>query len=117
MSQFYNESGKSTTAGQCPFLADEIKIDRIEMSNEESVFISYDSHEIRFDVFIRGSDRIFDIEIQSTDTKDLPEGSRYYQEVMDVDTLKSRQKYMKMKTSHVIFICMKDIFKNVCPMK
>ncbi len=66
-----------------------IKIDRIEMSNEESVFIDYDSHGIRLDVFVKGSDRIFDIEIQCTDTKDLPERSRYYQGVMDVDTLKS----------------------------
>ncbi len=92
-----------------------IKIDRIEMSNEESVFIDYDSHGIRLDVFVRGSDRIFDIEIQCTDTKDLAERSRYYQGVMDVDTLKSGQKYREMKTSHVIFICMEDIFKNELP--
>lgn len=92
-----------------------IKIEHIEMSNEETIEIDFDSHGIRLDVYVKGSGQIFDVEMQTTDTKDLPERSRYYQGLMDLDTLKSGQKYKELKTSHVIFICMEDIFYNNIP--
>ena len=38
--------------------------------------------------------------------------TRYYQGVMDVDMLKSGEPYRALKESHVIFICLKDIFKQ-----
>ena len=44
--------------------------------------------------------------------KELPERSRYYQGVIDVDLLKSGQKYKDLKTSFVIFICVDDIFEK-----
>ena len=53
--------------------------------------------------------------MQATDTKELPERSRYYQGVIDVDLLKSGQKYKDLKTSFVIFICVNDIFGNGLP--
>ena len=92
-----------------------IKIERMEFANEESIFIDYDSRGVRLDVFVKDTNQIFDVEIQVKETKDLPERSRYYQGIMDVDTLKSGQKYNELKTSHVIFICMADIFQNNLP--
>ena len=53
--------------------------------------------------------------MQATDTKELPERARYYQSVIDVDTLKSGQKYKDLKTSFVIFICIDDIFGSGHP--
>ena len=44
-----------------------------------------------------------------------PERARYYQGVIDVDLLKSGQKYKDMKTSFVIFICIDDIFGDGLP--
>ena len=93
----------------------DIKIDKIEMSNEESIEVDYDSKGIRLDVFVKGTDKIYDIELQVANTKELPERSRYYQGLMDLDTLKSGQKYKDLKDSHVIFICMEDIFDNALP--
>ena len=58
---------------------------------------------------------MFDVELQVANTKELPERARYYQGLMDIDTLKSGQKYKDLKTSHVIFICMADIFHNDLP--
>lgn len=58
---------------------------------------------------------MYDIEIQAANTSDLPERSRYYQALMDLDTLKEGQKYKNMKDSHVIFICLEDIFKTGLP--
>lgn len=92
-----------------------IKIERMEFANEESIFVDYDSRGVRLDVFVKDTNQIFDVEIQVKETKDLPERSRYYQGIMDVDTLKSGQKYNELKTSHVIFICMADIFQNNLP--
>ena len=92
-----------------------IKIEHMEMSNEETIEIDHDSHGIRLDVYVKDTGQIFDVEIQTTDTKDLPERSRYYQGLMDLDTLKSGQKYKNLKNSHVIFICMEDIFHNNLP--
>ena len=92
-----------------------IKIEKMEMSNEETIFIDHDSRGVRLDVYVKDTNQIFDVEIQTTDTKDLPERSRYYQGVMDVDSLKPSRPYKTMKNSHVIFICMTDIFRNGLP--
>ncbi len=95
----------------------EFKIERIEISQEEEINIDFDSKGIRLDVYAKGSDglKVYNIEMQATDTKELPERSRYFQGVIDVDLLKSGQKYKDLKTSFVIFICVNDIFGNGLP--
>lgn len=82
------------------------------MSQEEEINIDFDSKGIRMDVYAKDADglKVYNIELQATDTKELPERSRYYQGIIDVDLLKSGQKYKDMKTSFVIFICVDDIF-------
>ncbi len=50
--------------------------------------------------------------MQAANTNELPERSRYYQGIIDVDLLKSGQKYKCLKTSFIIFICIDDIFKR-----
>ncbi len=92
----------------------EFKIERIEMSQEEVVDIDFASKGIRMDVYARDADglKAYNIEIQTTDTGELPERARYYQGVMDVDLLKSGQQYKELKTSYIIFICIDDIFKK-----
>ena len=89
-----------------------IAIQKIEILGEESFGIDSDSKGIRLDVYAKDEKRVFDVEMQVTDTKELPERARYYQGVMDVDQLKSGEPYRALKESHVIFICMKDIFKK-----
>lgn len=93
----------------------EIDIEKLELSNEETIFTDPDSHGIRLDVYVKDTNQVFDIEMQTSNTGDLPERARYYQGIMDVDTLKASQQYKEMKDSHVIFICMKNIFKNKLP--
>ena len=92
-----------------------IKIERMKIHNEEVIDIDHDSKSIRLDVYVKDSERLYDIEIQTTDTKDLPERSRYYQALMDLDTLKTGQQYKDLKESHVIFICLDDIFHMNLP--
>ncbi len=66
------------------------------------------------DVYVKDADglKAYNIEMQTTDTEELPERARYYQGVMDVDLLKSGQQYKELKTTYIIFICMDDIFKR-----
>ena len=92
-----------------------IEIEKMEMRNEEVIEIDFDSKGIRLDVFVKDKDKMYDIELQTTNTKELPERSRYYQALMDLDTLKAGQTYKELKDSHVIFICFDDIFNQGLP--
>lgn len=75
-----------------------IEIDSIIMAQEEEVFGDYDSKSIRMDVYAKNATESFDLEMQTIDTKELPERARYYQGLMDVDNLKSGEVYSNMKT-------------------
>ena len=88
----------------------EIKIDHIEMKQEEYVEIDYGKKGIRLDVYASGSDKAFNLEMQATDTQELPERSRYYQSTLDLDDLNAGTDYKELKTSYIIFICVPDIF-------
>ncbi len=92
-----------------------IKIEKMEISNEEVIDIDYDAKAIRLDVFVKDSGKMYDIELQVANTRELPERARYYQGLMDLDSLKAGQMYKELNDSHVIFICMKNIFENDLP--
>ena len=74
-----------------------IKISQIEITNEETIEVDYDSKGIRLDVYVKDTTNLYDIELQIVNTKELPERARYYQGLMDLDTLKSGEKYKKLK--------------------
>ena len=90
----------------------EIEIDKIEIHNEETVQIDYGSKGIRLDVYAKNQSQAFSLEMQTTDTRELPERSRYYQGALDVQCLSSGQKYKELKDSYIIFICIPDIFNK-----
>ena len=93
----------------------EMQIDRMEMHGEETIETDFASKGIRLDVYAKNETSAYNIELQAADTKELPERARYYQGVMDVDCLKSGQKYRELKNSYVIFICIQDIFNSGLP--
>ena len=92
-----------------------IKIQKMEMHNEEMMDIDFDSKSIRLDIYVKEEKRMYDIELQVANTKELPERSRFYSAVMSIDTLKAGEHYKKLRDSHIIFICMEDIFKQGLP--
>ena len=93
----------------------EIEIDKIEINTQEVIDIDWQSKGVRLDVYAKNATQAFDIEVQTTDTGELPERARYYQGAMDVDCLKSGQDYKDLKNSYVIFICIPDIFGKGLP--
>ena len=87
----------------------EIKIDHIDMRQEEEVAIDYGKKAIRLDVYAVGNQEAYNLEMQATDTNELPERSRFYQSTLDLDDLNSGADYKDIKTSYIIFICVPDI--------
>ena len=88
----------------------EIRIDRIlQVDTQDVLSVSSDAHGVRLDVKVIDTDgRIFNIEMQTTDKRDIPQRSRYYQGTIDVTSLKPGQQYTDLPDSFVIFICTFD---------
>ena len=88
-----------------------IKVGKIEYpSLQKTIAPFYESKGIRLDVYVAEPSRVFDIEIQTSVSSDLPKRTRYYQSLMDVDCLLRGQSYAELKDSYVIFICTQDPF-------
>ena len=93
-----------------------IKVGKIEYpSLQKTIAPFYESKGIRLDVYVSDSDRVFDIEIQTSIPPSLPKRTRYYQSLMDVDNLLRGQSYAELKESYVIFICTQDPFGRGLP--
>ena len=93
-----------------------IKIDRLEPpQSERTIQETPGAKAVRFDVYTKDDSHVFDIEIQTTDAKNLPKRARYYQSVIDLDTLERGENYARLKESYIIFLCLKDIFRQGLP--
>ena len=93
-----------------------IKVGKIEYpSLQKTIAPFYESKGIRLDVYVSDSERVFDIEIQTSLPPSLPKRTRYYQSLMDVDNLLQGQSYAELKESYVIFICTQDPFGKGLP--
>ncbi len=62
------------------------------------------------DVFVKGTNEIYDLEMQTRHFDELPKRARYYQSLVDLDTLDRNQDYRQLKESFIIFICTADPF-------
>lgn len=85
----------------------EIKIKEIKVIQKEKTIDSVgNSRGVRFDVYLENDITIYDIEIQTSNTYDLPKRTRYYHSKMDANLLdKGEKSFDLLKTSYVIFIC------------
>ena len=90
----------------------DIKIDRIEYPElQKTIKPDADAKSIRLDVYIKDNkDVVYNIEMQASDTKELPKRSRYYQSLIDLQLIDKGQTYRKLSRSFIIFICLEDIF-------
>jgi predicted transposase/invertase (TIGR01784 family) len=89
-----------------------VEIEKIEYPEEEKVIdIAADSKSVRLDVYVKDEkSTIYNVEMQATDTKELPKRSRYYQAMIDLNLIEKGQTYGTLNKGYVIFICMVDIF-------
>ena len=61
-------------------------------------------------LYVKDSDKVFDIELQNALDDDLPLRTRFYQSMIDTDNLLKGQDYSELPSSFIIFICNFDPF-------
>ena len=88
-----------------------IKVGKIEyLETEKPIENFYESRGVRLDVYVKDSNRMFDLELQTGNYNDLLLRSRYYQSASDVSTTKRRTQFRKLKETFIIFLCVDDPF-------
>jgi len=90
----------------------DLEIDRVEYPElQKSIKQDMDAKSVRLDVYVKdGKEVVYDIEMQVSDTKELPKRSRYYQSMIDLQLIDKGQYYDELNRSYVIFICPFDAF-------
>ncbi len=90
-----------------------IKVSHIEYPELEKKIAPYFSSKgVRMDVYLKDSDKIIDVEMQSYPHAALPLRTRYYQSMIDADNLLKGQGYEDLKASYIVFICTDDPFRD-----
>lgn len=78
---------------------------------QKAINLQYDAKSIRLDVYVEDeTESVYNVEIQTTNEKNLPKRSRYYQGMIDLNILDSGESYNALKKSFIIFICNYDPF-------
>ena len=77
---------------------------------EKAIAPYYTSKGVRLDVYLKDEDKAIDVELQSYPQKALGKRMRYYQSMVDCDSLMKGQPYTKLKESYILFICKFDPF-------
>ncbi len=81
------------------------------LEDQESMNPDYAAKGIRMDVYLEDAgNAVYNVEMQTENTGELPERSRYYQAVIDINLIKRGEDYTALKKSYVIFICTFDLF-------
>ena len=85
----------------------------VKNEKQKAIEPAADGHGVRLDVYFEDDENtIYDIEMQNSDTKELPLRSRYYQGMMDLGHLDKGVKYSELPNSYVVFLCTFDLFKK-----
>lgn len=89
-----------------------IKISCIEYpKSQETIDISADAKSVRLDIYVEdGKETVYNIEMQTTENRNLPKRTRYYQGMIDLNILEKGENYRDLKRSFVIFVCTFDLF-------
>ncbi len=104
----------------------ELSIERIEYPElQKTIRPDAAAKGVRLDVYVKDDkNTVYNIEMQATDTRELPKRSRYYQGMIDLQLLdRGDISYTKLNQSYIIFICPFDLyqkgrhrytFENIC---
>ena len=85
----------------------------VKPERQKAIEITADGHGVRFDVYFEDDEKkVYDIEMQRSDTLELPLRSRYYQGMIDLDYLEKGKDYKELPDSYIIFLCTFDLFKH-----
>ena len=77
---------------------------------EKQIKPFYTSKGVRLDVYLKDNNKIIDVEIQTYRQDAIGKRTRYYQSMIDIDSLMKGQDYTELLDSYVLFICTYDPF-------
>ena len=61
--------------------------DIVYLEEQKAIDIEKDAKSVRLDVYIEEGNRVFNLEMQTTNKRNLPKRSRYYQGMIDLNTI------------------------------
>ena len=79
---------------------------------EKTIAPFYTTKGVRLDVYLKDENRIIDVELQSYKQDAIGKRTRYYQSMIDIDSLMKGQDYSELLDSYVLFICTNDPFEK-----
>lgn len=90
----------------------QVPIERVEyVGRQETLDTEPEDKGVRLDVYVRdGEGTVYNVEMQSSNTYELPQRTRYYQALMALDQIDRGERYNRLRDSYVIFICDFDPF-------
>ena len=102
-----------------------VKIAKIELTEpQKAEKKGYNAKGVRLDLYVVDENGvIYNVEVQTSDKKNLPKRMRYYQSIVDISILNPGDLYSELRKSFVIFICNYDpfgrdryiyTFENIC---
>ena len=93
-----------------------LQIEDIEYPElQKSLKPGYETHGIRLDVYVKNRDAVYDIELQNKHYNALGKRMRFYQSLIDADSLLKGTDYEDLPRTIIIFICTTDPFKLGLP--
>lgn len=91
----------------------DIRVEHVEYPElEKAIAPFYTTKGVRLDVYLKDSGKIIDVEMQSHPLEALGKRTRYYQSMVDMDSLMKGESYKRLKESYILFICKHDPFKD-----
>ena len=90
-----------------------VRVNHVEYPElEKQIAPFYTTKGVRLDVYLKDEDKIIDVELQCYPMDALGKRTRYYQSMIDMDSLMKGQDYSELKDSYILFICKQDPFKD-----
>ena len=91
-----------------------IKITKIELIEpQKSEKEGYNSKGVRLDLYVLDENGvIYNVEVQTSNKRNLPKRMRYYQSIVDISILEPGKDYNELRKSFIIFICNFDPFEK-----
>ena len=90
-----------------------VKVNHVDYPElEKQIAPYYSSKGVRLDVYLKDTDKVIDVEMQSSPQEALGKRTRYYESMVDIDSILKGQDYTELKDSYILFICKTDPFKN-----
>ena len=82
---------------------------------QKSLAPFFETKGVRLDVYVDDGKRDFDIEIQTYIPEAPGKRMRYYQSILDMDSLQKGSVYTELKETYILFICTNDPFGRDLP--